>query len=102
MKKILATLVSLIALTTFTGVTANASYYKRAHVTKRITVYRFIKGDCFATNRLGKSLKLHRGKKIHIAPFYHMGKDGYMLKVKGHGSKVFYARTNSSKWFKRY
>lgn len=102
MKKILAVLVPLIALTTFTGISANASHYKRAHVTKNITVYRFIKGSSFATNRLGKSLRLRHGKTIHIAPFYHMGKDGYMLKVNGHGSKIYYARTNSIKWFTRY
>ncbi|AWP46703.1 hypothetical protein [Levilactobacillus brevis] len=100
MKKILTTLISLIALTVFTGVSANASYYKRAHVTRNITVYRFIKGSSFATSHLGSSLKLHYGKTIHITPFYHMGKDGYMLKVNGHGSKIYYARTNSSKWFK--
>lgn len=102
MKKIFAALVPLVALVAFTGVSANASYYKRARVTKNITVYRFIKGKSFATSHLGSSLKLHYGKTIHITPFYHMGKDGYMLKANGHGSKVYYARTNSTKWFTRY
>jgi len=102
MKKIWLTLFTLIAFTIFTGVSASANYYKRAHVTRNITVYKFIKGDCFANNRLGRSLKLHYGKTIHLKPMYHMGKDGYFLKVNGHGSKLYYARTNSSKWFIRY
>ncbi len=102
MKKIWIALVSAIALTMFISTSANASYYKRAYVTRNITVYKFIRGDSYATSRLGHHLKLHYGKTIHVAPFYHMGKDGYFLKVNGHGSKLYYARTNSSKWFTRY
>lgn len=73
---------------------------KRARVTHGIRVYHLIWGKSFATTRLGKNIHLHRGQIIHVAPFYHMGKDGYMLHVNGHGSKLYYARTNSSNWFK--
>lgn len=72
----------------------------RARVVRGIRVYHWIWGNSFATSRLGKSIYLHPGKIIHIAPFYHMGKDGYMLHVNGHGSKLYYARTNSSSWFR--
>lgn len=81
-------------------VSAQASHYRTAHVTRKITVYHWIKGSSFATSRLGAHLRLTKGRKISIMPFYHMGKDGYMLHVKGHGNVVYYARTNSTHWFK--
>jgi len=84
----------------FSGMIANASSYRTAHVSRNITVYRFIQGSSFATSRLGRHLRLKRGHRISITPFYHMGKDGYMLHVKGHGHHLYYARTNSSRWFK--
>lgn len=82
------------------SLSAQASYYRHAYVTRPTTVYRFIQGDCFADNRLGKRLHLKHGRSITLAAFYHMGKDGYMLHVKGHGRTVYYARTNSTHWFK--
>ncbi|APR08282.1 hypothetical protein FAM21731_02145 [Lentilactobacillus parabuchneri] len=102
----------LLGITMFTlglGFTAVNSTYqptttyasaRRAHVVHGIRVYHWIWGDSFATSKLGKSIYLHRGQIIHVAPFYHMGKDGYMLHVNGHGSKLYYARTNNSSWFK--
>lgn len=77
-----------------------ASSARRAYVTHRIRVYHWIWGKSFATSRLGKSIVLHRGQVIHVGPFYHMGKDGYMLYVNGHGTRLFYARTNSNNWFR--
>lgn len=88
---------SAINISTQTTVQASAH---RAQVVRGIRVYHWIWGNSFATSRLGKSIYLHPGKIIHIAPFYHMGKDGYMLNVNGHGSKLYYARTNSSSWFR--
>lgn len=81
--------------------TANASSFRRAYVTRSITVYHFIWGDSFATSRLGSHLRLYRGHKIYLKPFYHMGKDGYGVRVSGHGSRLYYARTNSSSWYRR-
>ncbi|ETY73573.1 hypothetical protein [Lactiplantibacillus fabifermentans] len=100
LRQLVTTLAVMLSLGTV-PLAANASSYHAAHVTRKITVYRFISGKSFATSRLGKKLSLHKGQKIHVQAFYHMGKDGYMLHVNGHGKTLYYARTNSSKWFKR-
>ncbi|GAX01129.1 hypothetical protein C5L25_001954 [Secundilactobacillus silagei JCM 19001] len=92
---------SLGAATTAQPQTANASSYHRAYVTRSITVYHFIWGGSFANSSLGSYLRLHAGRTVHVKPFYHMGKDGYMLHVSGHGSRTYYARTNSSSWYRR-
>ncbi|WP_249662830.1 hypothetical protein [Lentilactobacillus buchneri] len=81
-------------------VTTHASSMRFARVTRTIKVYRFIWGGNFANSRLGKGIWLTPGRHIHIKPFYQMGKDGYMLHVSGHGTRTYYARTNSTSWFR--
>lgn len=82
------------------AVTTHASSMRFARVTRTIKVYRFIWGGNFANSRLGKGIRLTPGRHIHIKPFYQMGKDGYMLHVSGHGTRTYYARTNSTSWFR--
>ncbi len=105
LKKYTLLLMALLALG-LTGLTtqqtAQASSMHRAKVSRPIHVYHWIWGSSFATSRTGKSLYLPRGKHIKIARFYHMGPDGFMLYVAGHGKTLWYARTNSSSWFYRY
>lgn len=81
--------------------TVNASSYHKVRVTRSITVYHLIRGNSFADTTLGGHLRLHAGRSIYLRPFYHMGKDGYFVHVPGHGSKMYYARTNSSRWYRR-
>ena len=88
------------ALTTQTQV-AEASPYHKARITRNITVYHWIPGTCFANSRTGASHRLYVGQRVRVVPFYHMGKDGYFLHLPGHGSTLYYARTNSSNWFRK-
>lgn len=82
MKKIWITLVSAIALTMFISTSANASHYKRAYVTRNITVYKFIRGDSYATSHLGHHLKLHYGKNYPCCALLSYGKGRLFLESK--------------------